>query len=72
MEKEQIEQGNYVIASEKPAIIIPLGAIFKDDGSVRLIHDGSLPEGFAMNEYTDHHSVRYQTLQDACHLAKPG
>ena len=25
-----------------------------------------------MNEYTDHHSVRYQTLQDACRLAKPG
>ena len=72
VEKEQIEQGNYVIASEKPAIIIPLGAIFKDDGSVRLIHDGSLPEGFAMNEYTDHHSVRYETLQDACRLVKPG
>ena len=72
MEKEQIEQGNYVIASEKPAIISLLGAIFKDDGSVLLIHDGSLQEGFAMNEYTDHHSVRYQTLQDACRLAKPG
>ena len=72
MEKEQIEQGNYVIPSLKPAIISPLGAIFKDDGSVRLIHDGSLPEGFAMNEYTDHHSVHYQTLQDACRLAKPG
>ena len=25
-----------------------------------------------MNEYTDYHSVRYQTLQDACRLAKPG
>ena len=58
--------------SKKPAIISPLGAIPKDDGSVRLSHDGSLPEGFAMNEYTDHHSVRYQTLQDACRLAEPG
>ena len=71
--KTQIEQGNYVTASKKPAIISPLGAIPKDDGSVRLIHDGSLPDGFSMNEYTDHHSVRYQTLQDACAgLAKPG
>ena len=70
--KTQIEQGNYVIASKKPAIISPLGAIPKDDGSVRLIHDGSLQEGFAMNEYTDHHSVRYQTPQDTCRLAKPG
>ena len=25
-----------------------------------------------MNEYTDYHSVRYQTLQDACRPAKPG
>ena len=50
--------------SEKPAIISPLGAIPKDDGSVHLIHDGSLLEGFDMNEYTDHHSVRCQTLQD--------
>ena len=70
--KTQVEQGNYVIASKKPAITSPLGAIPKDDGSVRLIHDGSLPEGFSMNEYTDHHSVRYQILQDACRLAKPG
>ena len=78
--KTQIEQGNYVIASEKPAIISPLGSIPKDDWSVRLIHDGSLPEGFSMNDtrhhsvryQTGHHSVRYQTLQDACRLAKPG
>ena len=70
--KTQIEQGNYVTASKKPTIISLLWAIPKDDGSVRLIHDGSLPEGFVMNEYTDHHSVRYQTLQDACRLAEPG
>jgi len=50
--KTQIEQGDYVIASKKSAIISPLGAIPKDDVSVRLIHDGSLQEGFAMNEYT--------------------
>ena len=71
--KTQIEQGNYVTASKKPAIISTLGAIPKDDWSVRLIHDGSLPGFFlVMNEYTDHHSVRYQTLQDACRLAEPG
>ena len=60
--KTQIKQGIYVSASKMSATISPLGAIPKDDGSVRLIHDGSLPEGFSMNEYTDHHSVRYQTL----------
>lgn len=25
-----------------------------------------------MNDYTGHHSVRYQTIQDACRMAKPG
>ena len=39
------------LRAKKPAIISPLGAIPKDDGSVCLIHDGSLPEGFSMNEY---------------------
>ena len=31
--KTQVEQGKYVIASKKPAIISPLGTIPKDDGS---------------------------------------
>ena len=71
--KSQINQGHYVIASEKPAIISPLAAIPKDGGTaIRLIHDGSRPEGEAMNDYTEHHSVRYQTIQDACRMAKRG
>ena len=57
------------IASETLAVIIPLEIIPKDDGSVRLTHDGSLPEGFPRNAYSEHNLVRYQTIQDAC-LAK--
>ena len=70
--KTQIEQGNYILVSKKLAIVIPVGAIPKADGSVQIIHDGSLHEGLAMNDYTDHHSVRHKTIQDACCMAKQG
>jgi hypothetical protein len=72
--RSQIVQGNYIVATEKPAIVSPLAAIPKDDGSgdIRLIHDGSRPSGQVMNDYADLHSERFQTIQDACDLAKPG
>lgn len=77
VEKElraQIKQGNYVIASEKPAIISPLAAIPKDESGekVRVIHDGSRPLGGAMNDYATLHSERFQTIADACKIAKKG
>lgn len=40
---DQITKGQYILASEKPTIVSALTAIPKDDGSVRLIHDGSKP-----------------------------
>jgi hypothetical protein len=67
----QLNVGNYVIASQKPTVISALGAIPKADGSVRLIHDGSRPVGGAMNDYSTPDSVKFQSLQDACTLAKP-
>ena len=39
-------------------------------GSVILIHDGSKPVGAAMNDYSQHDTVKFKTLQDACQLAK--
>ena len=69
---DQIQKGHYVIASEKPTIVSALAAIPKEDGSVRLIHDGSRPAGLAMNDYSLPESVKFQTLSDACELAKPG
>jgi hypothetical protein len=75
VEKEllkQIEEGHYVITSEPALITSPLGAIPKDDGGIRLIHDGSRPVGEAMNDYSTLHGVRFQTLEDAYKLAKPG
>ena len=69
----QLEQGNYKRASVCPLIVSPLGAIKKQDvDEVRLIHDGSRPVGEAMNDYGSPQSVKYQTLAEACDLAKPG
>ena len=68
---DQIQIGHYVIANRKPAVVSTMAAIPKEDGSVRLIHDGSRPIGAAMNDYSQPDTVKFQTLQDACQLAKP-
>lgn len=69
---DQINKGHYIISSRKPSIVSALAAIPKDDGDIRLIHDGSRPEGQAMNDYSVPDTVKFQTLADACRLAKPG
>lgn len=69
---DQINKGNYVIASKKPTIVSALAAIPKNDKEIRLIHDGSRPYGQAMNDYSIPESVKFQTLRDACKLAKSG
>ena len=47
----ETEEGRYVIVKSSPKIVSALGAIPKDDGSVRLIHDCSRPEGNGLNDY---------------------
>lgn len=59
----EIEKGNYVICDDKPIIVSPLGAVPKDGGGVRLIHDCSLPSGMAVNDYaTLHEHYTYDTV----------
>ena len=71
--KYQISRGFYVTTNDRPKVISPIGAILKDNGvDVRIIHDGSQPFGEAMNDYSLHHSVKYQTLNEALELATPG
>ena len=48
--REEIDNGRYIITKEKPKIISALGAIVKDSGKVRLIHDCSRPQGNALND----------------------
>ena len=56
----------------KPTIVSALGAIPKPDGSIRLIHDGSMPQGQAMNDYASNEACKYQSLQEALDLVKEG
>ena len=67
----KIALGYYVRASTASQLVSPLGAILKEDGDIRTIHDASRPLAMAMNDYATLHSVKHQTLQDACELAKP-
>lgn len=69
--RDQIVKGNYILCDRPPKIISALAAIPKEDGSVRLIHDGSRPIGKAMNDYSIPGTSIFQTLKDACKLAKP-
>ena len=69
----EILEGNYEVVSEAPDIISPMGVIPKPDGGVRLIHDCSLPEGQAVNDYctTDWHQ-KFSRVEDAAALVTEG
>ena len=70
---QQIQEGYYVLASERPLITSPLGAIEKPGSNdIRIIHDGSMKVGHAMNDYATPDSVKYESLQNALDLAKQG
>ena len=70
---DEIRQGNYIVTGDRPTIISALGAIPKPDSQeVRLIHDCSMPKGQALNEYLDIEHFKYQTLDDALKMIKPG
>ena len=51
----ELSEQRYIICEPicEPTIISALGAIRKSDGSVRLIHDCSLPSGEALNDYAE-------------------
>jgi hypothetical protein len=60
----EIMHGRYILASSRPNIISPLGAIVKHNHSIRLIHDCSRPEGHCLNDYAIPFTVHYQTIED--------
>ena len=68
---DQLQKGQYVLTKNPPVIVSPLAAIPKDNGDIRLIHDGSRPSGASMNDYASLDKVKFQTLEDACKMAKP-
>lgn len=68
---EEIACGNYIVTPVKPVIVSPLAGILKDDGSVRLIHDCSLPEGAALNDYACiNEKVSFETVEQAAQAIK--
>ena len=68
---EEIACGNYIVSPVKPVIVSPLAGILKDDGSVRLIHDCSLPQGAALNDYAViNDKVSFETVEQAAQCIK--
>ena len=63
--KKEIELGRYVRCSDKPTVISALGAIPKDSGKVRLIHDCSRPSGKAENDYSLPPKFSFDTVDGA-------
>ena len=70
---EELAAGNYFVTDVEPKIISALSAVPKPDSNeIRLIHDCSQPAGFALNDYADIESFKYQSLQDALAFLKLG
>ena len=70
---QEIKEGNYIISPIKPRIVSALGAIPKPDSSgIRIIHDCSMPKGKEVNSYITVDKLKYQTIDDAVRLIKPG
>lgn len=71
--KTELEEGRYIIVEEKPLIISALGAIVKDSGKVRLIHDASQPQHTSLNSYaTIYDKISLDTINHAEELIRPG
>jgi hypothetical protein len=70
---KEIEAGNYVVTEERPTIISALGTVPKSDGSLRLIHDCSLPMLGGLNSHAPEFSkCAYESVDDAMHCLKKG
>lgn len=68
--KNEIDNGNYVVTKVKPLITSAIGSVPKDNGSVRLIHDASMPNKFCLNSLVEEKACSYMDLNYACKLIK--
>lgn len=67
----EILEGNYIVTDTKPTIVSALGAVPKDDGDLRPIHDCSLPESTGLNAHAPefpHQS--YESVDSAVKMLK--
>ena len=65
-------EGHYVKCPLKPSLVSALGAIQKESGGIRLIHDCSRPVGRAVNDLAEDVTFKYQTFEDAVKNVKQG
>ena len=63
--RHELDVHNYVECKRRPQIVSSLGAIAKDNGKIRLIHDCSRPNQFSVNSYATTSHFKYQTVDDA-------
>ncbi|VDI19826.1 Hypothetical predicted protein [Mytilus galloprovincialis] len=72
--RSEFKLGNYILCNEieTPKLVSALGAIQKPNGSIRLIHDASLPDVGGINYYASDTSCKYMDLKDACKIIKEG
>ena len=72
--REEIREGNYVVAKSKPIIVSAIGAVPKPDSDeLRLIHDCSMPKGKGVNSYVPHiDKLHFQSIDDAIKLIDKG
>ena len=63
----EISLDRYIVAEQKPHVVSSIGAIPKSNGSVRLIHDLSRPDG-GINSLTTDTAVKYPTIDDATRM----
>jgi hypothetical protein len=69
---EEIDCGNYCIASTKPQIVSAIGAIPKPDSSeIRIIHDASRPPGRSMNELALAEKCQYTSVDKVVEVLQP-
>ena len=68
---QEIMCGNYKIVEDKPLIVSALGAVPKDDSDIRLIHDCSLPEGRAVNDYATYQPFSLQSFDGMVAMVTP-
>jgi hypothetical protein len=69
----EIINGRYRKVDEKPDIVSALGDIPKKGSEkIRLIHDCSRPKGKALNDFASPSPFKYQSIQDAVDMIKPG
>ena len=68
----ELSEKRDIICENKPTIINALGAIWKSDSSVRLIHDCSRPSGEALNDFAElERKFKYQSVDDAVKVLQP-